>query len=74
MAGMNERDKRDLFDMWNSDWPVPHEPSGNARKGAQAMRELFLAYVAVGFTPAEAIQLIIGMVGATMQGRDLDKG
>lgn len=52
--------------MFNADGlgPAPQEPSGDARKGAMAIRQLHIALVDSGFTPTEAMQLVIGMLAA----------
>lgn len=46
-----------------SEEPMPPSPLTALAEGAAQLHELYTAYVAAGFTPAQAMQLVCAMVG-----------
>ena len=44
----------------------PVDPLSDLAKGAAAQHEIFLTYVAAGFTRAESLQIIIAMLTANI--------
>lgn len=41
---------------------APIEPHGDIREGAATMMQFYAAYLEVGFTPQQAMQLIVAMI------------
>ena len=46
----------------------PVEPASNARQGAHAMREMFVALTEAGFTEEQATTLLVAFVTSTPPG------
>lgn len=45
----------------------PKDPMGPLAEGAIAMHEIFLAYIAAGFTRRESLEIVIGLAREAMR-------